>query len=68
MYRTSFFFINVLLLWLVAYIFIAHDVWTYTDKIRVLIHSPFCVMNFMSPVCRPNSAAVFGITQEAGQG
>lgn len=51
----AFFYINLFLLWSVAYIFIAHDIWRNADKIRVLIHSPFCVMNFMLPACIPNS-------------
>ena len=25
---------------------------------RILIHSSFCLLNFMSPVCRPNFAEV----------
>ena len=62
------FFVCLFLSSSVAYIFIAHNVWRNTDKICVLVHSPFCVMNFTLPACRPNSAAVSSTTQDAEQG
>jgi hypothetical protein len=43
-------------------IVIALCLWTNTKVIRILIHSSFCVYNFMLLACRPNFAEVAHVT------
>ena len=36
--------------------------YTHHDKHRPLVYSPFCVLNFVLPACRPNFAEIAPIT------